>query len=302
MAADDRFKLLTFTGSGAVGWMLKSKAGKKRVALELGGKAAVIVHSDTDIDRAAEMCALGGFSYAGQSCISVQRIYVHRSVEDEFVKTLVDRVEKLRVGDPMDETTDVGSMINEAAARRMEEWVREAREDGARVVAGGKREGSIFYPTVLTNTRPDMRVVCEEVFGPVVVIEGYDDFSDALRTVNDSRYGLQAGLFTNDARLIQEAYETLDVGGLIVNDTSTFRADQMPYGGGKDSGLGREGLRSAVEEMTELKLLVTKPGQIESGYHRSALSSPFSVRVMPGTLRFVALVLFSKCQASRYFW
>ena len=260
MAADDRFELLTFTGSGAVGWMLKSKAGKKRVALELGGNAAVIVHSDADIEQAAERCALGGFSYAGQSCISVQRIYVHRSVEDEFVRTLVDRVGKLKVGDPLDEATDVGPMINEQAARPVEEWVEEARRNGAGVLAGGKREGSIFYPTVLTKTRPDMRVVCEEVFAPVVVVEGYDDFSEVLRAVNDSRYGLQAGLFTNDARLIQAAYETLDVGGVIVNDTSTFRADQMPYGGVKDSGLGREGLRSAIEEMTELKLLVTNPG------------------------------------------
>jgi acyl-CoA reductase-like NAD-dependent aldehyde dehydrogenase len=259
MAADDRFKLLTFTGSGAVGWMLKSKAGKKRVALELGGNAAVIVHSDADVAHAAEACALGGFSYAGQSCISVQRIYLHRSVLDEFVSVLVDRVEKLKVGNPLDEATDVGPMINEAAALRVEEWIGEAQQDGARILTGGKRDGSMFYPTVLTNARPDMRVVCEEVFAPVVVVEPYDDFPAALRAVNNSRYGLQAGLFTNDARLIQAAYETLDVGGLMVNDTPTFRADQMPYGGVRDSGVGREGLRSAIEEMTELKLLVMNP-------------------------------------------
>jgi acyl-CoA reductase-like NAD-dependent aldehyde dehydrogenase len=260
MASDDRFKLLTFTGSDAVGWMLKAKAGKKRVALELGGNAAVIVHSDADVAKAAEKCVAGGFSYAGQSCISVQRIYVHRSVEEKFVKALLDGVIKLKVGNPLDEETDVGPMINEAAAQRSEEWVQEARKDGARLLAGGKREGSLFYPTVLANARPDMRVVCEEVFAPVVVVEGYDDFSDVLRAVNDSRYGLQAGLFTNDTRCIQEAYEKLEVGGLIVNDSSAFRADQMPYGGLKDSGLGREGLRSAIGEMTEAKLLVMNEG------------------------------------------
>jgi len=256
MAADEGFKLLTFTGSDAVGWMLKAKAGKKRVALELGGNAAVIVHSDADIAHAAEVCATGGFSYAGQSCISVQRIYVHRSVENEFVQVLVNRVGKLKVGDPLDEATDVGPMINEAAALRVEEWIEGAQRSGARVLVGGRRDGSIFYPTVLTDARPDMRVVCEEVFAPVVVVALYDDFSGVLGAVNESRYGLQAGLFTNDVRLIQAAYEMLDVGGLIVNDTPTFRADQMPYGGVKDSGLGREGLRSAIEEMTERKLLV----------------------------------------------
>jgi acyl-CoA reductase-like NAD-dependent aldehyde dehydrogenase len=256
MAADRRFKLLTFTGSGNVGWMLKSKAGKKRVLLELGGNAAVIVYSDTDVEYAAERCVLGGFSHAGQSCISVQRIYVHRPIAERFTSTLIERVGKLRVGDPLDESTDVGPMISEAAAKRAELWVQEAQQGGARVLTGGNRNGAILTPAVLTGTKPEMRVNCEEVFAPVVVVEPYDDFSDAIATVNGSSYGLQAGVFTHDSRKIHQACETLEVGAVIVNDTPTFRMDQMPYGGTKDSGVGREGLRYAMKEMMEPKLLV----------------------------------------------
>jgi acyl-CoA reductase-like NAD-dependent aldehyde dehydrogenase len=256
LVADDRLKLLTFTGSGAVGWGLKHRAGKKKVALELGGNAGVIVHADADIDFAAERCALGGFSYAGQSCISVQRIFVQRGIEEKFTSSLLARVGKLKLGDPLDESTDVGPMINEEAAKRAASWVEEAAKGGAKILAGGKRNGALMAPTVLSDTKPNMRVNCEEVFAPVVVIEPYDDFADALRRVNDSPYGLQAGLFTNDAKLIFQAYEALEVGGLIVGDMSSFRIDHMPYGGVKESGLGREGLRYAIEEMTEPRLLV----------------------------------------------
>jgi acyl-CoA reductase-like NAD-dependent aldehyde dehydrogenase len=256
MVSDDRLKLLTFTGSGAVGWALKQKAGKKKVVLELGGNAAVVVHSDADVDYAAERCAVGGFSYSGQSCISVQRIYVQRAVEKKFTAALLARVAKLKIGDPSDDATDVGPMINQDAAKRAESWIEEAVSGGAKLLAGGKRRGAVVEPTVLTDTKPEMRVSCEEVFAPVVVIEAYEEFADALRRVNDSPYGLQAGLFTRDAKLIFEAYETLEVGGLMVGEMSAFRIDNMPYGGIKDSGLGREGLRYAIEEMTEPRLLM----------------------------------------------
>ncbi len=256
LVADDRLKLLTFTGSGSVGWGLKQKAGKKKVVLELGGNAAVVVHADADVEYAAERCALGGFSYAGQSCISVQRIFVQRGVEEKFTTSLLAKVAKLKTGNPIDESTDVGPMINEDAAKRAVSWIEEAVSAGAKLLAGGKRHGTVVEPTVLTHTKPQMRVNCEEVFAPVVVIEPYDDFIDALRRVNDSPYGLQAGLFTRDAKLIFQAYETLEVGGLIVGEMSAFRIDHMPYGGIKNSGLGREGLRYSIEEMTEPRLLV----------------------------------------------
>ena len=256
LVADDRLRKLTFTGSGAVGWDLKRKAGKKHVTLELGGNAGVIIHHDTDLDFAAERCAYGGFSYAGQSCISVQRIFAHKGVFSQFLAAFVPRVEKLKVGDPLDETTDVGPMISEADAQRAVEWVEQAVAGGAKLLCGGKRSGSLVEPTVLTATRPEMRVNCLEVFAPVVTVEPYDDFADAVRRVNDSSYGLQAGIFTRDTRLLFSAYENLEVGGVVAGDAPTFRIDHMPYGGTKDSGLGREGLRYAIEAMTEPKLLV----------------------------------------------
>jgi len=256
LVTDDRLKKLTFTGSPAVGWELKKKAGKKRVTLELGGNAGVIIHHDADLEYAAERCVVGGFSYAGQSCISVQRIFVEQAVCDRFLDALVSRVQKLKVGDPLYEMTDVGPMISETDAVRAVAWVDEAFATGAKVVCGGKRHGSLMNPTILTGTRPDMRVNCLEIFAPVVTVEPYDDFTEAVKRVNDSSYGLQAGIFTRDAKLIFDAYETLDVGGVVVGDVPTFRIDHMPYGGVKDSGLGREGLRYAIEEMTERKLLV----------------------------------------------
>lgn len=256
LISDDRLKLLSFTGSGAVGWKLKQQAGKKRVVLELGGNAGVIVHSDADLAHAAARCVVGGFSYQGQSCISVQRIYVHRSVFERFVDLLVTGVQKLKTGDPADELTDVGPLIRPSDADRVESWINEAVTAGARVLTGGRRHGSMIEPTVLVNTSREMRVSCMEVFAPLVICEPYDDFTDAVRRVNDSQFGLQAGVFTRDAQLIEYAYEELQVGGVIAGDVPTWRLDNMPYGGWKDSGLGREGVKYAIEEMTERKLLV----------------------------------------------
>jgi len=256
LVADDRIKLLTFTGSAAVGWDLKSKAGKKRVTLELGGNAGVIVHSDADLAYAAQRCVAGGFSYGGQTCISVQRIFVEQSVFDRFSKLLVEGVHKLKLGDPMHDDTDIPPLIRERDAIRATEWIDEAVQGGAKLLAGGKRKGALVEPTVLTGTAPEMRVNCAEIFAPVVTVEPYDDFPEALHQVNNTNYGLQAGVFTHDAKLIQAAFDELEVGGVIAGDVPSFRIDQMPYGGMKDSGLGREGLRYSIEDMTERKLLV----------------------------------------------
>ena len=256
LVTDERIKLISFTGSATVGWAIKNNAGKKKVLLELGGNAGVIVHGDADLAYAAGRCVTGGFSYAGQTCISVQRILVEQSVCGKFIELLLDGVSKLKVGDPLDESTDVGPLIRESDAIRAHDWVQEAVRGGARLLYGGHRKGSIFEPTVLTSTKPAMKVNCQEIFAPVVTVEPYTDFTSALKQVNNSAYGLQAGLFTRDAKLIFDAYHELEVGGLIAGDVPTFRIDHMPYGGIKDSGLGREGLRDAIQEMTEPKLLV----------------------------------------------
>jgi acyl-CoA reductase-like NAD-dependent aldehyde dehydrogenase len=256
LVSDDRIKLISFTGSAPVGWEIKNRAGKKKVVLELGGNAGVIVHGDTDIAWAAERCVAGGFSYAGQTCISVQRILVERSVFKKFTDLLLEGVSRLRVGDPLEDTTDLGPLIRESDAVRATEWVQEAVQDGATLLCGGKRHGSVMEPTVLTGTRPDMKVNCQEIFAPVVTVEAYDDFAQALKKINESPYGLQAGVFTRDANRIFQAYEELEVGGVIAGDVPSFRIDHMPYGGVKDSGLGREGLRYAIEDMTEPRLLV----------------------------------------------
>ncbi len=256
LVADDRLKMISFTGSATVGWQIKKNAGRKKVILELGGNAAVIVHSDADLPYAAERCVAGGFVYAGQSCISVQRILVERSVCAKFTDLLLAGVKNLRVGDPLEESTDLGPLIRESDAIRASDWVQEAVRGGARLLCGGQRRGSMLEPTLLTGTRPDMKVNCQEIFAPVVTVEPYDTFTDAIRQVNNSPYGLQAGIFTRDAKLLFNAYEELEVGGLIAGDVPAFRIDHMPYGGIKDSGLGREGLRYAIEEMTEPKLLV----------------------------------------------
>lgn len=259
LVTDPRLRKLTFTGSPAVGWRLKELAGRKRVTLELGGNAAVIVHHDANIDYAAKRCAVGGFAFAGQSCISVQRIFVHEDVRERFVDDLAGRVKALKVGDPSDETTDVGPMIDESAARRAEEWIAEAVAAGARALTGGVRNGTFLQPTVLTDTTPSMKVNCNEVFAPICTIIPYVDVEDALRQVDESEYGLQAGLFTRDLKLAFDAYERLEVAGLIVNEISAHRVDPMPYGGIKGSGLGREGVRWAIDEMTEEKLLLFNP-------------------------------------------
>ena len=255
LVEDDRVKLLTFTGSPVVGWMLKQRAGRKRVALELGGNAGVIIHKDADLDYAAERVSWGGFSYAGQSCISVQRVYTHAGIYEEFVDNFLPRVQALTVGDPLDEKTDVGPLIDRGAADRVAEWIQEARGRGAAVLAGGERDGNLLQPTVLASLEEDMRVSCQEVFGPLVGLYQYSDVDQAVQAVDSSDFGLQAGLFTRDWNIIQRAFGEVEVGGLMVNDVSTFRIDHMPYGGVKGSGIGREGLRYAIEEMTEMKLL-----------------------------------------------
>jgi len=256
LVEDHRIKKLTFTGSPAVGWALKARAGMKKVTLELGGNAGVIVHSDADVAYAAQRVAWGGFSYAGQSCISVQRTYVHAEVYEGFVDELIPRVQALKLGDPLDEATDVGPLIDGGAVERIQAWLAEAVSGGAEVLIGGEREGALFQPTVLISLQDDMRISCQEVFGPVVGLYPYQDIEQAIRAVDESDFGLQAGLFTRDAKLIRKAFNEIEVGGLIVNDVSTFRVDHMPYGGAKMSGEGREGLRYAIEEMTAMKLLV----------------------------------------------
>jgi glyceraldehyde-3-phosphate dehydrogenase (NADP+) len=259
LVSDDRLKLLSFTGSTAVGWALKQKAGKKRVVLELGGNAGVVICADANLDYAADRCVMGGFGYAGQSCISVQRILVEESAYEKFLSALVARVQKLKVGNVLDEGTDVGPLISEDAAHRVMEWIEQAVRDGARIVCGGHRNGALVTPTVLTNTKPEMRVNCMEIFGPVVTVEQFSDYEESLNTLNRSEFGLQAGVFTRDFKRVTRAFETLEVGGLMIGEVPTFRIDHMPYGGAKDSGLGREGLRYAIEEMTEPRLLAVNP-------------------------------------------
>ena len=256
LVEDERIKILSFTGSPAVGWDLKRRCGRKRITLELGGNAPVIVHKDADVAYAAERVAWGGFSYAGQSCISAQRIYVHEDVYGEFSAELVRRVKALKAGDPLSEESDLGPVIDGVAADRIEEWVEEAKAAGAKVLAGGTRQGSVWQPTILESAPASARVNCQEVFAPVVTLQKYRDLNDAIAAATDSDYGLQAGLFTHDDRVIAQAVDAIDAGGIMVNDVSAFRVDHMPYGGVKHSGAGREGLRYAIEEMTEMKLVV----------------------------------------------
>ncbi|HSL64237.1 MAG TPA: aldehyde dehydrogenase family protein [Gaiellaceae bacterium] len=255
LVEDERLKLLTFTGSPAVGWALKARSGRKRVTLELGGNAAVIVHRDADVAYAAERIAWGATVQSGQSCISVQRVYVHADRWDELVPAVVERLRALRAGDPLEEETDVGPLIDTAAADRVEAWLREATDAGARVLVGGTREGNLVAPTALADVREEMKVACNEAFAPLLGLIRFERVEDAIRAAGTSDFGLQAGLFTNDLRVVDLAWDELEVGGLMVNDVPTFRVDHMPYGGVKQSGFGREGLRYAIEEMTELKLV-----------------------------------------------
>lgn len=257
---DERLKLLSFTGSPAVGWELKAKAGKKKVILELGGNAACIVDADQRerLDYVIERLIFGAFYQSGQSCIGVQRILVHEDLYDELRDGFVAATKQLIAGDPKDEKTFVGPMIDVKEAKRLDGWIQEAVKSGARLLCGGKRDGAMLEATVLEGVDPKQKVSCEEAFGPVALLQPYSDFDDALAAVNDSTFGLQAGLFTNDINKVMRAWDRLEVGGVVVGDVSSFRVDNMPYGGVKDSGLGREGIRYAIEDMTEIRLLVIR--------------------------------------------
>lgn len=256
LVTDERFKLLTFTGSPQVGWKMKNDAGKKKVVLELGGNAGVIVTKSADIDHAVKRCIVGGFAYSGQVCIHTQRIYVGKEIIKEFSDKFIKEAKQLKAGHPLDNKTDISAMIDEENAVRVEEWVNEAVKDGAEILCGGKRTGTFYEPAVLSNTNRTMKVSCREIFGPVVTLEAFDSFEQAVEMVNDSVYGLQAGVFTNQVDEMNYAFNYLHVGGVIHNDVSLFRVDHMPYGGIKESGLGREGVKYAILDMMEPKILV----------------------------------------------
>lgn len=258
LVEDERVKLLTFTGSGPVGWRLRERAPRKRVNLELGNATPVIVETDADLEQAAAKLAGNAFSFAGQSCISVQRIYVHRAVHDDFLARFLPRVEALVAGDPADETTDVGPLIDRANRDRVLAWIEEARAGGAEILAGGALEGELLRPTVIGNAGPALKVSCEEVFGPVCTVSAYDTLDEAIERANGTRFGLQAGIFTASLSAALRAAGELEFGGVTVNEAPTFRADQMPYGGIKDSGNTREGPAFAVREMTEERLVVVQ--------------------------------------------
>ncbi|MBI4616419.1 MAG: aldehyde dehydrogenase family protein [Planctomycetes bacterium] len=258
MVAEERFKTVSFTGSDRVGWRIKERAGKKKVLLEMGGNAAAIVHSDAELAWAAERLALGAFAHAGQVCIKVQRVYVERPAFAEFCERFVEAARKLPVGDPARPETVVGPMIDEDSAKRVEAWIVEAKGRGARALLEGARRGNVLPPCVLVDVPDDARVSCQEVFGPVAVLAAYETFGEAIARANASAYGLQAGVFTRDLGRVQEAVRSLDVGGVIVNDYPTFRVDNMPYGGVKDSGIGREGLAFAMEELSQIKMVAMR--------------------------------------------
>jgi acyl-CoA reductase-like NAD-dependent aldehyde dehydrogenase len=252
---DERIKLITFTGSDTVGWWIKEHSGKKRVVLELGGNAGAVVADDADLDYATDRLVFGSFGHSGQSCISVQRILVQEKVIDKFLKLFVAKTRKLKVGDPLDPTTDVGTMVSRQAVDNTEQVVAAAVKGGAKILTGGKKNGAIYQPTILTNVSRLMAVCATEVFAPVVTVSAYRTFAEAVDTVNDSVFGLQAGVFTNRMDDVFYAFKRIDVGGVVVNDIPTFRADHQPYGGVKNSGTGREGIRYAIEDMTEIKIL-----------------------------------------------
>jgi len=258
LVTDERIKLLSFTGSPQVGWSLKARAGKKKVALELGGNAACIVDEGVDIPSVADRLIFGAFYQSGQSCISVQRIIAHQNIYDCLKQALCERAANLVAGDPLDERTFLGPMISLDDALRIEQWVNEAVTAGARIVCGGRRNGVFYDATILENVDPNQKISCLEAFGPVATLQPFIDFKDAVRIANESEFGLQAGVFTNDLNRAMYAYNKLEVGGVIVNDVPSFRVDNMPYGGVKNSGFGREGVRYAIEEMTEMKLLVLR--------------------------------------------
>lgn len=259
--SDHRLKKLSFTGSPDVGWRLKSLCGKMKVTLELGGNGAVIIDDPATLDKAVGRCVTGAFSYAGQICISIQRIIVREELCDRFIGGFVEKARSLKMGDPLDESTELGPMIDIPSAEKAESWVNQALDNGAELLLGGERKGTMFPPTVLTNVPRSQPAYSSEIFAPVAVVSKYTDFEDALKEVNDSEYGLQAGVFTGDLNRALRAFETLEVGGVMIGDIPTFRIDNMPYGGVKNSGFGREGLRYAMEEMTELRLLTFNPAK-----------------------------------------
>jgi len=255
---DERLKLLSFTGSPDVGWALKAKAGKKPVVLELGGNAACVVDEDADINDAIERIIIGAYYQSGQSCISVQRLLVHRSIYDEFKQAYVDKVSNLVAGDPASEDTFIGPMISESEAERLHNWIERAKEEGGTILCGGKRKGAMLEATVMENVPKACDASAEEAFGPLSVLYPFDHFEEALEEVNNSRYGLQAGVFTRDIYKAHQAWNTLEVGGVVIGDVPSWRVDNMPYGGVKDSGLGREGIKYAIEDMTETRLMVIR--------------------------------------------
>ncbi len=254
--SDERIKMISFTGSSDVGWKMKSKSAKQRVSLELGGNAGVIVDEDADINTAVSKLLIGGFSAAGQSCISVQRIYVHENIYNDFKELLISEAKKIKFGNPFEEDTIVGPMITEQEAKRAEEWIAEAHNTGANVLTGGERNGAVLEPTIIENAPNKANVKCSEVFAPVMTIEPFSKFEDAVSEINNSRFGLQAGVFTNDIKKILYSYNNIHTGGVVINDVSAYRMDSMPYGGTKDSGNAREGVAYAIKEMTEEKILV----------------------------------------------
>ncbi len=256
LITDERINMLSFTGSPNVGWRMKANAGKKKIALELGGNAGVIVSEQADLDLAVKKCLVGGFAYSGQVCIHVQRIMVYEKVFDTFVDKFISETQMLTFGAPDNETTDISVMIDEDNARRVEDWVNEAVSEGAKILYGGKRKGAFFEPTIITNTKREMKVCALEVFGPVVTVEKFSDFSQAIGMINDSEYGLQAGVFTNSIMEMNQSFNEIEAGGVIINDVPTFRVDHMPYGGIKNSGFGREGVKYTIQEMMEPRLLV----------------------------------------------
>jgi acyl-CoA reductase-like NAD-dependent aldehyde dehydrogenase len=256
LVEDERVKAITFTGSSEVGWGLRERAARKRVNLELGNATPLIVEADADVEAAAAATAQHGFSFAGQSCISIQRVYVQRTVYDDYLQRLLPKVQQLVLGDPADEGTDVGPVIDEGARGRILEWIDEARSAGAEILTGGELEGELIRPTVIANAGSDLNVSCEEVFGPVVTVNPYDALDEAIELANGTRYGLQGGIFTSNVQTAFRAAQELDFGGVTVNEAPTFRADQMPYGGVKDSGNTREGPAYAVRELTEQRVVV----------------------------------------------
>ena len=255
---DDRLKLLSFTGSPVVGWDLKARCGKKKVVLELGGNAAVVVDADTDLDDAVERIIFGAFYQSGQSCIGVQRILIHEDIYDTLRAKLIEKTASLVTGDPKDEATFIGPMIAESEANRLSSWIDEAAQSGGKVLCGGKREGAMLEATLLEDVPTSTQICTEEAFGPVAILQRFSNWSEAIEMVNDSKFGLQAGIFTRDFYKIQQAWDKLDVGGVVVGDVPSYRVDNMPYGGVKDSGLGREGIRFAMEDMSEIRNLVIR--------------------------------------------